>query len=348
MSFFNRVMSSSLDRRIFLCRCCGVAAAATIPSSLYMGAANAATGPVIKATHGTGLCNLGLFLVKEQNLGEAEGFQLQFVNTAAIADITTMFGSGQVDVSMLPYTNFLSLRERGVPVKIIAGGGVEGLMILSQPELKAAADLKGKTFGTFQADTLEVMPFDWLKKHGLSFSDVEVRYFGTAPELAQAFIAGSIDAICHHEPYTTQALTSRPGSNLLSDGIDVYGPGYPDCVLAAHEGFIAENRPALKGLVKALMIAQKLSETDREAAIKATVGKYFKTDLAVALNASKKQPNVVDQRDKAQFLIERSQSLTELGYLRGPSNESAFDWSLLEEVVAENSDLHNSLQRKSA
>ncbi|QIG50447.1 ABC transporter substrate-binding protein [Nordella sp. HKS 07] len=348
MSRLNQILSTNLGRRGFLCRCCGWAAAAAIPSSFYMGTAQAASGPVIKATHGTGLCNLGLFLVKEQNLGEAEGFQLQFVNTAAIADITTMFGSGQVDASMLPYTNFLALRERGVPVKIIAGGGVEGLMILSQPELKTAADLKGKSFGTFQADTLEVMPYDWLKKHGLSFSDVEIRYFGTAPELAQAFVAGSIDAICHHEPYITQALAGRPGANSLSDGFDVYGPGYTDCVLAAHEGFIEENRTALKGLVKALMIAQKFSEDDREAAIKSTVGKYFKTDLAVALDASKKQPNVVDQRDKTGFLIERSQSLTELGYLRGPSNEAAFDWSLLQEVVAENSDLHNSLQRKSA
>ena len=33
---------------------------------------------------------------------------------------------------------------------------------MAKEGIKSAADLKGKTFGTFQADTLEVLPYDYL------------------------------------------------------------------------------------------------------------------------------------------------------------------------------------------
>jgi len=50
--------------------------------------------------------------------------------------------------------------------------------------------------GTFQLDTLEVMPYDYLKKHGIGFRDVTVRYMGNTPEAVEAFKAGAIDWIC--------------------------------------------------------------------------------------------------------------------------------------------------------
>ncbi|WP_325095442.1 ABC transporter substrate-binding protein, partial [Burkholderia contaminans] len=161
-------------------------------------------------THGTGLCNCPFFLVKERNL--AQGVSLDFVTTPTNADIAALFGAGVVDVSVVPYTNFMTLYDAGAPIKIVAGSGVQGCVIAAQAGITSAEQLRGKTIGTFQADTLEMLPYDYLKKAGLSFKDVKVRYFGTSPELAQAFIAGNIDAMCHIEPYATQALKSRPGS----------------------------------------------------------------------------------------------------------------------------------------
>ena len=65
-------------------------------------------------------------------------------------------------------------------------------MIVAKEGIKSAADLKGKTFGTFQADTLEVLPYDYLKKAGLTFKEVQIKYLDTSPELAQAFMAGAV------------------------------------------------------------------------------------------------------------------------------------------------------------
>jgi NitT/TauT family transport system substrate-binding protein len=333
-------------RRGFLCHCCFGAVTAGMLAAINR-PARSADAVTVKATHGTGFCNMGIFLVHELALAEADGVHLEFVNTPTIADITSVFGAGQVDASLIPYTNFFTLIDKGAPVKIVSGGGVEGCIIVAKPGIASAEDCRGKTLGTFQADTLEVLPYDWLKMHGISFQDLDVRFFGTSPEMAQAFIAGSVDMICHIEPYATQALEGVQGATILSDGTDVYHKGYTDCVLAVSERLIEENRDAVKALIKALMVAQQKTEADRKAMVELTIGKYYKTPLEVGLNASMKQPNVVDQRDQEDFMIERSKSVVELGYISKELGKESFDWSILEDVIAENPELYDSLQLKS-
>jgi NitT/TauT family transport system substrate-binding protein len=347
--------SRSLDRRQLFRRTAAAGAAVAVPSWLLSACASpASTGAsssgkqiTLKATHGTGLCNLSMFLVKERGLAKP-AVDVQFVVTPTNADIVTLFGAGQVDMSLIPYTQFMTLHDAGAPVTIVAGGGVQGCVIVAQPGINNAADMRGKTLGTFQADTLEMLPYDYLKKAGMSFKDVKVRYFGTSPELAQAFTSGSIDTICHIEPYATQALKGRPGAVKLSDGTDVYGPGYTDCVLAVRNQLLQDNPGAVKAVIKGLFKGQQQTEQDRQGAVKATTGTYFKASLADVLFASTKQPNVTDQRDKAQFMLDRAKNMMALGYLKKLPDEKIFDWTLLDQVVKENPGLYSSLQRKTA
>ena len=261
----------NLSRRNFLKSTTAGAATVAIPAHLagLLGVPTSAFAATsVKATHGSGFCNMGLFLAKERGLTKADGVDLEFVVTPSNTEITTMFGAGLVDISMIPYSNFMTLYDAGAPVKIVAGGGVQGCIIVAKEGIKSAADLKGKTFGTFQADTLEVLPYDYLKKAGLSFKDVQIKYLDTSPELAQAFIAGAIDAICHIEPYATQCVQQRKGATILSDGTDLYGKGYSDCVLAVRTPLIEKNPAAVKAVIKAMMTAQSQSETDKMAALK--------------------------------------------------------------------------------
>src|SRR5262249_48696647 len=127
-----------------------------------------AAAATIKSTHGSGFCNLNIFLPPALQTALEDGLELQFVNTPTFAEQVTFLGIGQVDVGLMPYTSFIALFDAGAPVKIVAGGGIEGCVIVSQPGLDSAQKLKGKTLGTFQLDTLEVMPYDYLKKNGVS------------------------------------------------------------------------------------------------------------------------------------------------------------------------------------
>jgi len=340
---------ANFSRRHFMKTAAAGIASVALPAHLAALAGQAhAAGTAIRATHGTGFCNMGIFLAKERGLAAADGVDLEFVVTPSNAEITTMFGAGLVDISMIPYSNFMTLYDAGAPVRIVAGGGVQGCIIVAREGIRSAQDLRGKSFGTFQADTLEVLPYDYLKAAGMTFADVDIRYLNTSPELAQAFMVGAIDAICHIEPYATQCVQGRAGATVLSDGTDVYGPGYSDCVLAARIPLLESNPDAVKAVIKSLMQAQASAEADIEAALTDTVGTYYKTTMEAARDAASKQPIVVDQRNQTQFIIDRGTSMSELGYVRTLPDAAAFDWSFLEAAIAENPELYASLKRKSA
>jgi NitT/TauT family transport system substrate-binding protein len=329
-------------RRDFLCHCCvgGVASAAMLAGINRPALAGELT---VKATHGTGLCNMAIFLAHARKMTEKYGIRLEFVNAPSSGDIAAIFGSGQVDLSSIPYSNYFTLIDKGAPVKIVAGTGVEGCVIIGQPGIDSPEKLAGKSLATFQADTLEVLPYDWTKKHGIDWAKMDVKFLGSSPEIVQAFVNGAVDSICHIEPYATQALRAVEGSHVLSDGTDIYGPYYTDCVIAVSDRLIEADRDAVKNIIRTFMMAQHESEKDRMQACRDTVGTYYKTDFETLIDASTKQFLMIDQRRHQDFMIERSQSMVELGYTKKPIDASAFDWSMLEEVIAEETELYRSL-----
>ena len=345
--------SSITGRRDFLKSLGGAGAAVVVlPTALAaaMGAtgAHAAGSTRIKATHGAGLCNLGIFIAKERQLAQGDGVELEFVVTPTNTDIVTLFGVGAVDISMIPNSTFLSLYDAGAPVKVVAGGGVNGCLVVAKEGIRSAADMRGKTLGTFQADTLEVLPYDWLKKAGLSFKDVQVRYFNTSPEMAQAFIGGAVDAICAVEPYASQSAAARKGATVLSDGTDVYGAQYADCVLSVRTPLLQKQPEVVRAVIKALLTAQSQIEADQAGALKQTVGKYYKTTMEAAAGAAKRQPVMVDQRNQTQFIMARAQSMREMGYIKKLPGNDVFDWKPLEAVIASNQAMFSALKLKSA
>jgi len=310
----------------------------------HMGSAFAQSG--VTATHGNGFCNLALFLTHARQLAADDGVRLEFVNTPTFADQVTFLGSGQVDMSVVPYTSFVALYDAGAPIRIVAGGGIEGCVIVSQPGLDTAEKLKGKTLGTFQLDTLEVLPYDWLKANGVDFGEVNVRYMGSTPEAVEAFKAGALDWICTIEPYATSLLNDVEGAHMLSDGTDLYGEGYTDCVLAARDTLIDEQPEVLKAIIKGMMEAQLTFEQEREAVLNEVVGRYYKTSMENAVVGATKQPPVVDMRGQTDFILGRVDSLMEMGYIKEKPGREAIDWSLLEAVIEENPELYGRLELK--
>ena len=271
-----------------------------------------------------------------------------FVNTPTSAEMVTFLGMGQVDIGLMPYTSFMALYDAGAPVKIVAGGGVEGCAIVARPGLDTPEKLKGKTLGTFQLDTLEVMPYDYLKKHGIAFKDVKVRYMGNTPEAVEAFKAGAIDWICTIEPYASALVNDVKGAVMLTNGIDLYGKGYTDCVLAARSSLMKDNPAGLKAIIKGMMQAQLDAETQTDEVLKELVGKYYKTSMENAKIAQGKQPAIVDARSQTDFILQRTDSVMEMGYIKKKPGRDAIDWTLLEEVIKENPDLYGKLKYKSA
>ncbi len=302
----------------------------------------------IRSTFGSGFCNLNFYLTNALQTAKDDGLILDFIPSPTFAEQVTFLGAGQVDAGLMPYTSFVALYDAGAPVKVVAGGGIEGCVLVAQPGLDRPDKLKGKTLGTFQLDTLEVLPYDWFKRHNVSFKDITVRYMGNTPEAVEAFRAGALDMICTIEPYGTALLNDVKGAVKLSDGLDIYGPGYTDCVLAVRSDLIAQNPAGLKALIKGMMKAQVMSEMQPQHVLDILVGPYYKTSMENARIAKAKQPSVVDARNQTQFILDRVNTIMEMGYIKKKPGRDSIDWTLLEQVIAENPELYGQLKLKSA
>src|ERR1700734_3353213 len=314
-AFFS-LANRALNRRTFLKASALGTITMAVPAGMMglPGPAHAAS--TVKGTHGNGFCNVAFFITHARQLAKEDGLTLEFVNTPSFADQVTSIGTGQVDVSVMPYTNFMALYDAGAPVKIVAGGGVQGVSVIAQPGLDTPDKLKGKTLGTFQNDTLEVLPYDWLKKNGVSYKDVTVRYMDSMGDMVAGFKSGSIDIASVIEPYGSALLSDVKGSVLLSDGVDIYGPQYTDCILAASTELMQKDPKSVKALIKAMLKAQLLWEQDRETLLGELVGTYYKTSLENARIGGKAQPAKVDQRAQTDFILNRVDSVMAMGYIK--------------------------------
>jgi NitT/TauT family transport system substrate-binding protein len=334
-----------LNRRSFLRNTSLATLTLAVPAGMLGGAAHAA-GSTINAVHGQGFCNLNFFLANAAGTAKEDGVDLNLIPAPTFADMVNMLAAGQIDAGIMPYTTFLSLTDAGIPVKIVAGGGVGGLAMVAQPGLDANSDFKGKTVGTFQNDTVEILAYEWLKKKGVSFNDIKVQYFGTVPELMQAFIAGQLDIVAFVEPYGSVVMKEKPGTVLLSDGIDIFGQNYTDCILGVRAGLTTENPDGIKSLIKGMMRAQLMAETDPDGVLKQLIGTYYKTTYDLARVAMTKQHSIVDARGQEKFILARGQSMLELGYIKKQPDNSSIDWTALEQVIAENPDIYSKLKNK--
>src|SRR6266511_4898725 len=172
----------------------------------------------------------------------------------------------------------LAAYRRSPTFSVVSGSGIQGLIIVAKPEIKSFQDLKGKKIGTFQADTLDIIVYEYLKKLGFTHQDVQMQYLGDSVELTNAFIAGHLDAISSIEPYATKAKTAN-NANILGDGTDIYGKGYTDCVLVARKELLAKEPEVVKSVIRTIFEAEYEIENNFEEAAKLTIGKYYKTDM---------------------------------------------------------------------
>ena len=97
-----------------------------------------------------------------------------------------------------------------------------------------------------------------------------------------------------------------------------------------------------------MMKAQHMAETQQAETLQKVVGTYYKTSLENATLAMGKQPSVVDARKQTDFILQRTDSLIEMGYIKNKPDRNAIDWTLLEQVIAENKDLYSKLKHKAA
>src|SRR5262245_31143280 len=119
------------SRREFLGRSLRLTIAVGVaPACLALEQRADAAGPLVKFSHGTGLCNMPLFYAGEKKLFAKYGANAEVVLTVP-GTATIQLASGQVEMAVLPYTSAIAAYTRSPGFSVISGSGIQGLQVVA-------------------------------------------------------------------------------------------------------------------------------------------------------------------------------------------------------------------------
>lgn len=197
--------------------------------------------------------------------------------------------SGQLDAAYVgPNPAFNAWQKSGgKAIKIISGAASGGTSMVVKPDIKTAADLKGKTVADpALGGTQDVSLRDWLAHNGLKTNiqgggDVSVKPTSPESTIVQQFLTDQIAGAIDSAPFDVQMIKAG-GVRLWSDPNTI-------TVLVVRQEFLAAHPDAVEGLLRAQAEATERIATDRSgaaqsanAALAKDLGKGLEPDVLAA------------------------------------------------------------------
>ncbi|MBT2552725.1 ABC transporter substrate-binding protein [Arthrobacter sp. ISL-5] len=229
----------------------------------------------------------------EKNLGGTK-LSTQVFNAGPAA--IEALNAGAIDATYIgpnPAINSF-VKSKGESVSIIAGAASGGAQLVVKPEIKTAADLKGKTLASPQlGGTQDVALRAWLGRQGFKTNtdgggDVAINPTENAQTL-KLFQDGKLDGAWLPEPWASR-LVLQAGAKVLVDEKDLWDgsltgkPGeFPTTVLIVNRKFAAEHPETVEGLLKGHVEAVKWLNDTPAAEKAAVVNGALKQDSGKAL-----------------------------------------------------------------
>jgi NitT/TauT family transport system substrate-binding protein len=251
--------------------------------------------------------------------------------------------SGAVDATYVgpnPAINAFA-KSHGQAIKIISGAASGGAALVVKPDIKSAADLRGKKIATPQlGNTQDVALRYWLKQQGLKTDkngggDVHIMPQDNSQTL-QAFQQGQIDGAWVPEPYASRLVLEDKGKKLVDEASLWPGGKFVITTLIVRTAFLKEHPDLVKKLLEAQVEANDFinqHKADAEKAandeLQALTGKPLKQ---AALDATFQNVTFTDD-PIASSLRTSAQHAEEVGLLNHVDLNGIFDLGPLNEVL---------------
>ena len=207
------------------------------------------------------------FAVAEENgfVAEAEGLELEIVETASLSDSLRAFERGQVDLiggTLAELSDINSHGKRPARAILVLNRSVGGDMIVATSGIRRLEDLAGKRVALEPASANVLVLAAAAKRSGLDLDQVTLLPLPQG-EMPAALDKGQFDAAVTYPPIA-QELLARPGTHRLFDTSQA-PDAVIDVLIAAVD--VIETRPrTLRQLVRAHERALAWSRENPEAA----------------------------------------------------------------------------------
>ena len=213
---------------------------------------------------------LPAWMAKEAGIFGRNGLDVQIVYFRGGTITAMALIARETPISQVSGPPIVSAALKGADAVMVAAGNVVSeYWLMSKPDLKTGAQLKGgsvaiATFGGL-SDSLSRIA---LQKLGLNAKDVTLVQIGTIPERLSALESGKVQAAMLNAPDNFRAQ-KRGLYSLVEVRVPYQGIG-----VGTTRTFIRDNPDVVRRYVKSQVEAVHRLKTDREAGIK-VLGKYL-------------------------------------------------------------------------
>ncbi|MGH7872767.1 MAG: ABC transporter substrate-binding protein [Candidatus Binatia bacterium] len=198
-----------------------------------------------------------LYVAEHKRIFEKNGIQVEVIIINGATNVTRAVLSETIPIGRINPDYVIGAIEKGAKVKIIAAN-MEKIPydIYARPEIKAGADLKGKTLGvsTLTGGTTLMVHEVLEKAYKLKDSDYKLLVVGTSPQRYAALKGGSVQASFMGPPFTFRA--AKDGFRKLANFHEYLGPILFTADFA-HANYIKANRTEIVRYLKSMIEATR-------------------------------------------------------------------------------------------
>lgn len=214
----------------------------------------------------------GIWVAQEEGLFKKHGLDLELIHIASTSRAIQSMLSGEIQYTTADALNSIQAVAAGAEVVMFCEGINRFVFsIMSRPEIKRPADLKGKKIGiTRIGSSTHTAVLFAVNKAGLGPNDYALLQLGEVPNILTTLLAGQIDAGALSPPTNSRAKKSGL-HELINLGVD--GPEYPSTVIASTRAYVKANPENTRRMVRALGEGLHIFKTNRQLGIKA-IQKY--------------------------------------------------------------------------
>lgn len=224
----------------------------------------------------------GGYYAQDEGFFKAAGLNVEITTLANGGAVATALAGGSGDVASTNLVSIATAFERGVPLTVIAGGGLyssrsatTAVYVAGASPLRTARDLEGKTISVAALNDLATLGLKrWLTQNGADYKKVHMIELGY-PEAIAGLAAGRIDAAMLTEPWQTTARNA--GDRLYAKPEDAIGTEFNIGAWATTRAWAQAHPDLVRRFAAAIYAAAKWANAhqDQSALI---LAKYAKSD----------------------------------------------------------------------
>ena len=160
-----------------------------------------------------------LYVNQHHNLSPDLNFEFTVIEDPV--QLFALLGTNKLDVvfSTIEFGPILAAEDMGSKLVALSNLGYGSDDIIVHPDIKSAADLKGKQVAVLEGGLSHIMMGIWLEQNGVKWDEVEMVNL-IAGDAAAAMMSGQVAAAELWAPFNSEVLENLPGSRSVANSLE--------------------------------------------------------------------------------------------------------------------------------